>query len=212
MIKQSFFLIFTLLLFSCKRQAKTNSTPKEPELHIVCENEQYLLENINNNLEYSFDTIPSTKSYWKNVRFDQANSIKHKQYPYVIVKPDTPSVCKNIKLSLVGYGEWKSDSRIKTHIDNDRIDSNWISNFYEIVSQNLDTTDTRNKAELLLSFYKDSIVDFSKSLKKISHIYIAFQRMNSKRLFKTDLCDLTKNQLDSIKKDVPYRIRLGRRL
>jgi len=209
MLKKSIFWIFALILFSCKRAVKVNSVPKEKGLLIVCENEKYLIENINNNLEYSFDSVLSTKSYWKHVKFAQFRS-GHKLYPYVILKLDTPSLYQNIKISLIGEGEWKYDSRLITAIDESQIDSNWIINFFERISLNSDTTEVRYRPELLLAFYNDSIIDISRSLKKLTQIYISFQKMNSIRLFNMDLCSLTKMQLDSIKKSVPYRIRLGR--
>lgn len=207
MPKQLLFLIFPLLLFSCKQQVKTVVKPKEAGLHIVCNNEKYLLESINSNIEYSFDTICSTKHYWKSVKYDQAQSINKRLYPYVTIKPD------NIKLSLVGSGEKLSDLTMKIGLDHDRIDSQWISsNFYDYLAGNMTTADTPVKSAILLSFYHDSIVDFSKTIKDIAQIYIAYQRTYSKKLFNKSLCELTVNQLDSIKRNIPWRIHLSRRL
>jgi len=212
MLKQSIFWMSVLLLFACKRQEKKEFEPKEIDLHIICENEKYLLENVNSDLEYSFDTIFSTKSYWKHINHEQAILTGHKHYPYTTITADSPSLYNHIEISLVGYGEWKNDSRLKTVVDNTGIDSNRVADFFERISNNSDTTETRNKAELFLSFYKDSIVNISKSLKEIARIYIRVQEKNSQRLFSKELCSLTISQLDSIKKNIPFRIRLMRQL
>ncbi|HEY1201279.1 MAG TPA: hypothetical protein VGE79_09875, partial [Niastella sp.] len=172
----------------------------------VCNNEKYLLESINSNIEYSFDTICSTKQYWKSVKNDQAQSINKRLYPYVTIKPD------NIKLSLVGSGERLSDLTMKILLDDDRIDSHWISNFYDNLAGNRTPLDTPVKSAIGLSFYHDSIVDFSKPIKDLAHIYIAYQRTYAKKLFNKSLCELTVNQLDSIKRNIPWRIHLARHL
>lgn len=199
---------FLFLFSACSRKLKKEFVSKEIELHIVCENEKYLLENDSNNLNYSFDTIASTKSYWKNINHAQANSPEQKLYPYTTITTDSPSLYKDIKISLMGLGEWKKDSRLLTGIDNERIDSKWVTDFYERISTNSDSTETRYKAELFLSFAKDSIVNISKSLKEIAEIYLSVQKRNSKKLFDTELCSLTQSQVTLLKKNTPFRIRL----
>jgi hypothetical protein len=200
-------LSIPLLLFSCEQKIKINQTEKKIGTHINCANEKYLIENTNNNSELLFDTILTTKDYWKCINRNQSNSIGKKLFPYVKVKLDTPTFCKEINISLIGYGEWKADSRLKIVINDDKIDSLSLMNFFHRISNNLDTTETRNKSEIFISFSKDTIIDITKNLKKLAYYYFEFQKQNSKSIFNLDICELERKQLDSLKKRTPFRIR-----
>jgi len=61
------------------------------------------LENSNRNIEFSFDTIKSTRRYWLRVSELQYSSGEKVLFPYVKLKPDLPSIFDNINISLVGH-------------------------------------------------------------------------------------------------------------
>jgi hypothetical protein len=206
---QAIFVLMLGLIFSCKSQTGIIPVREAIKLGTRCENERYLLEDTNSNLEYSFDTIFSAKSYWEHVTQARAKSAGRKLYPFITLQLDSPSYHQAIRLCLVGDEEWENDSRLKTAVDNDRMDSIWLTGFYDRVSREADTLQTR-KAEVFLSFYRDSIADIKGDLKRMARIYLGFQHGNSKRLFNQDLCSLSKGRLDSLKKNVPFRIRLMR--
>lgn len=171
------FLILAVLIISCK--SNTNQEPilvRERKLQIKCDNERLLIENSTNNLEYSFDTIKSTKNYWKHVKYDQEKSMGHKLYPFTSIFTDTPSLYNKLNISLASYGDWKSDSRLRTFCLSNDVDSIRILHFYKRISDNTDTTEKINYAEIRLSFYKDNIQNLIIPLKKITGIYLSFQR------------------------------------
>jgi len=206
-------LILTTLIISCKRNIKQEPVIQlERKFQIKCENEKLLIENPLSNLEYSFDTIGSTKSYWQHIRYDQERSFGHRLYPFISISTDTPSLYNQLNIPLVGYREWKEDTRLKTFCYGDTIDNGHLDGFFKRVSEYTGTLGSNTYAEILLAFYGDTILYLKSPLKKIAGIYLSFQKINSQRLFQKDLCNLTTEQIDSLKRNVPFRIRLIRNL
>lgn len=206
-------LILTMLIISCKRNSKQEPIfQPERRLQIKCENERLLIENPANNLEYSFDTIRSTRSYWKQIRYDQEKSMGHSLYPFISISADTPSLYNKLNIPLVGYMDWKQDLRFRTFCYGDTINDAFIDEFFKKVSEYTGTLERRKNAEVFLAFYKDRIQDIKTPLKKITEIYLSFQSKNSRHLFQKDLCNLTTEQIDSLKRNVPFRIRLMKNL
>jgi hypothetical protein len=207
-------LILTMLTISCKRNIKQEpvSMP-ERKLQIKCENERLLIENPANSLGYSFDTIGSTRSYWKNIRHDQERSMGHRLYPFTSISTDTPSLYNKLNIALVGPYDWgRDDGKFKTMCYGGDINTIFLNSFLKKVSVSNRVTEDGKNAEIFLAFYKDSIQDIKTPLKKITETYLYFQRENSQRLFQKDLCNLTIEQIDSLRSNVPFRIRLMRNL
>ncbi len=202
-------LILFVSFFSCK-QLKEIDISKTPILKIDCENEKYLLENESSNFQYSFDSILTTKKYWRNFDIDQKKSNNKLLYPYISLKLDSTSKYSEIQLQLVAHDIWSQDSRIKVFCNAEKIDSNKIKKFYERAAYNKDTTLVRNKSELFLSFYHDSIENISIPLKEIARIYLSYQKEYCKRIYNKNICDLNKTQVNSLKKIIPFKIRLVR--
>ena len=199
-----------LSLFSCKEQPQQQSGIPVPALHITCENEKLLLEHPLNNTAYSFDSIPSTRLYWQQLRRDQAAAGENKLYPYISVSPDMPSDYEKINISLIGGEKLCNDDRLKFGFYADRADSSLIERFYTKVFNEDKTIKSEAKAELFVSFFRDSITGIEAPLKIIAAAYLSSQRKNAQQLFGRELCSLDSIQLDSIRRKVPFRIRLGR--
>jgi hypothetical protein len=210
-------LFFLFILFiSCKANKRLRLIDEENALSINCINEKYLFENSELNLEYSFDSIRSVKNYWKTVHHDQRISLRNSLYPYTSVILDTLSLFKKLKIGLLGSKDWRQDGRLKIFIENKTIDSIKIIKFFRTVSNKFDIKtqieaqllSNKANAEIDLYFENDSIQNISNSLKKIAQLYISFQKSNSEKLFHSQLSDLDSCSLDSLKRNVPLRIRL----
>jgi hypothetical protein len=214
MLRSILFCLF-ILIISCKAKRTWLPLSQVNTLTINCEKEKLLIENPMFNREYSVDSIKSARKYWKMVNHDQG-PFDDALYPYVSVNLDTPSLYKSIHIGLVGPRDWKPDGRLKCSFGNGIIDSIRITDFFSDVSKRSDIktqTDAqllshRFKAEVHLYFDNDSIQNISVSLKKIARLYISFQKLNAERLFHTRLCDLDISHADSLKRNVPLRIRL----
>ncbi len=208
-----FVLIF--LVISCKVKKTDVLISRKNAFTINCKNEQSLIENPLLNIEYSFDSIATVKKYWKIVHHDYEIS-NNKLYPYTWVILDTLSLYQKVKISLIGARDWKPDGRLKLSFENNSIDTVRMINFFSMVSKRnpvynaIQAQMESNKlnAEVHLYFYQDSIHEISTPLKKIVGAYISFQRFNSEKNFHSKLCDLDSIKLDSLKRNVPLRIRL----
>ena len=209
-------LSYSLLLFqfACTEHVKQKnvSTTNSFALQIHCENEKFLLESNNNNKEYSFDTIRSTRRYWKYINHDQGNSIGKKIYPFTTLTTDTPTLYRKIKLGIIGYGEWKPDLRLKTILYEDVVDTNRVISFLKKLSdsESLYQNEIKHQSEICLSFRMDSITNIQNHLKTICKTYLSFLREYSLKLFNSDICSLSNTQLAYLKVNFPLRIRLLR--
>ncbi len=212
MFAQLKYLLFLSILGACNNNKQKFESAPLSKLVVTCENKKYLLENSIRNIELSFDTIRSTKSYWQSLGKLQKSSGEKKLFPYVKIYPNPPSIFNNINISLVGHRDWIPDSRLKLSIDYEDMDTTLLINFYKRVTDNPDTSYRRSKAEVSLFFYKDSIKDIQAPLRVIANTYISVQKENAALFFRKELCNLSIKQLDTLKLLVPFRIRLMRNL
>ncbi|RYG04773.1 MAG: hypothetical protein EOO07_30645 [Chitinophagaceae bacterium] len=208
-------IILCFIVISCNVKKKDVPVNQRNALEINCENEKSLIKNPLANKEYSFDSITTVKNYWKLVHHDNEIS-NNKLYPYTTVFLDIASLFQKVQISLIGARDWRADGRLKLSFENNSVDTLILMDFFRVLSKRnpvqnaiqAQLQSNKINAEILLYFYNDSIYEISTPLKKIVGAYISFQRFNSEEKFHSKLCYLDSIRVDSLKRNVPLRIRL----
>ena len=212
------YFIYFLLLFSfysCTNNSNKKEVvaSKQIKFSIICDNERYLFEDSNFSKEYFFDTIYTTKGFYKHFSKD-ASSFNSKIFrPFFTIDLDTVSIIPKLKISISPVrNSFNTVMGSVFLINNFCWDSVRLAKFYEsaVCSNSFLDKDSKVIKGAILSYDDDSIKNVNLQIKIMAQSYIDIQKLYSKIKFKEELCNLNKIQLDSLKKLAPFCIRFMR--
>ena len=146
----------------------------------------------------------------------QRASPTKKIFPYTTLVTDSFSLYPGIKLALAGLSDYRPDGRPRLFLMDYPIDTSTIRHFFESLAKGVTPTNevvaflqsTKGKAEIILVYNKNSSAMIVHSLTNIVKVYLSFQQYNALQKFQSDLCALDSNQVDSLRRNVPLRLRL----